>query len=455
MFKRFFLKPREITKETEPEAEQTTKVDEDVTVLTSPDRSSVADITEMINTHILCFETDPHDVHIFEQMLGNVYKLSFAHTESEFLAMYSANEYQFILLSRHSSRSQPSLGNEQSQYSCLPARRSKDHRDSRDSDKRRCSQELIIKLVSEIRMKYKRHELPIMVVTTSDDIWTLGEDINDCIMRPINKSELLYRINLHSSICQAVKLEIEQNKKLVLLHNLLPKHIVKRLVANPNTLIADYHQSVTILFADMVGFTAITSEYPMETIVNFLDTLYRKFDDLTEKHKVWKNEVVGDEYMVVCGHTQYIDSVLCVSRIISLGKDMLKMVKDVDCGIHHDINIRIGVHTGPVYSGVIGRIRPRYCFIGDTINVASRMESTGIPNAIHVSSATYENMESHIQETFFKRHPVHVKGKGIMQTYLYTENPECCNVHSENAIYYLSLSDNVVTNSDARIHSSN
>lgn len=209
------------------------------------------------------------------------------------------------------------------------------------------------------------------------------------------------------------KLEEEQNKSESLLQNILPVLIATRLKENEYP-IADGFESVTILFADIVGFTPLAEKMQPEKLIILLNEMFSKFDVLTEMHKLEKIKTIGDAYMVVGGLPKKDkDHALNVANFALEIRDFLsKYNSDFD----QNLSIRIGIHTGPVVAGVIGIKKFSYDVWGNTVNIASRMESHGIPGKIQVSETTYKLLENRFVLT--ERGVLDIKGKGLMKTYL-------------------------------------
>lgn len=212
------------------------------------------------------------------------------------------------------------------------------------------------------------------------------------------------------------KLESERKRTERLLLNILPQPIAERLKQEETT-IADQFPEATVLFADVVGFTQLSSEISAAELVVLLNRLFSMFDQLAEQHGVEKIKTIGDAYMVVAGlPTPRSDH---AQAIANLAIDMQQAVAHFNAELNQSLSIRIGINTGPVVAGVIGLKRFIYDLWGDTVNIASRMESQGIAGVIQVSEATYECLKQ--QYLFQKRGTIHIKGKGEMTTYLLTD----------------------------------
>ncbi|MGF1535186.1 MAG: adenylate/guanylate cyclase domain-containing protein [Elainellaceae cyanobacterium] len=223
------------------------------------------------------------------------------------------------------------------------------------------------------------------------------------------------------------QLERERRKSENLLLNILPPSIAARLKAGHRE-IADGFADATVLFADLVNFTQLAETRSPHELVQLLNTIFSAFDALTERFGLEKIKTIGDAYMVVGG--------LPVPRpdhaeaIAELALAMQQEVKRLCRQTGESIEIRIGINTGPVTAGVIGTKKFIYDLWGDTVNVASRMESHGLAGAIQVSETTYERLRHRYQ--FSVRRNVSVKGKGAMTTYVLTENRQHTNMQSRS-----------------------
>ncbi|XP_041349323.1 guanylate cyclase soluble subunit beta-2-like [Gigantopelta aegis] len=210
------------------------------------------------------------------------------------------------------------------------------------------------------------------------------------------------------------ELEKEKKKTDLLLYQLLPPKVANQL-KNGKQVEAEKFDAVTIMFSDIVQFTNMAAACSPLQIVNMLNKLYQKFDEKTNEHDVYKVETIGDAYMVVGGVPEKTTS--HAEQVVSFAIDLIQEATSVvspDSG--KPIQIRIGVHSGPVVAGVVGMKMPRFCLFGDTVNTASRMESHGVPCRIHISSFTMEYLKTAPFQAK-RRGNVMVKGKGIMKTY--------------------------------------
>ena len=209
------------------------------------------------------------------------------------------------------------------------------------------------------------------------------------------------------------QLEVARRRADALLLNVLPVSIAARLKRTPAT-IADGYDEVTVLFADIVNFTTMSAEADPVDVVAFLNDIFSQFDDLATKHGLEKIKTIGDAYMVAGGlPTPRPDH---CEAVIAFGLDMLDILRRCKAWHGQTVHMRIGVNTGPVVAGVIGRRKFIYDLWGDTVNTASRMEAFGLENVIQVTQAVRDKLQE--RYTFEERGPIEVKGKGLMTTWL-------------------------------------
>ncbi|XP_015606851.1 guanylate cyclase 2G isoform X2 [Cephus cinctus] len=221
-------------------------------------------------------------------------------------------------------------------------------------------------------------------------------------------------------VLRAHELRCEKGKSDRLLYQMLPPAVVRQL-KQQRQVPAENFDSVTIYFSDIVGFTKLSAKSTPMEVVNLLNTLYRLFDSRIRKYDVYKVETIGDAYMVVSGLPQRNGS-RHVAEIATMSLDLLAGIR---CYViphkpEEKLEIRIGINTGPCVAGIVGTTMPRYCLFGDTINTASRMESTGEAMKIHISQSTKEALDLLGGYTTELRGSMEVKGKGLMNTYWLT-----------------------------------
>ena len=246
-------------------------------------------------------------------------------------------------------------------------------------------------------------------VRTKDEIGQLGTNFN-----AMADTIQLHSENLEELVKQRTsELTEEKATSERLLLNVLPGPIAERLKTG-ESLIVDRFDAVSVMFADLAGFTTFASNTSPEALVTMLNELFSMFDKLAEQHGLEKIKTIGDAYMVVAGIPQPI-----ADHATALAHMALDMIAGIDAYAKRTgspLSIRIGIHTGSVVAGVIGTKKFIYDLWGDTVNMASRMESTGLPGRIQVSETTFKLLETQFE--LEPRGPVEVKGKGLMNTFL-------------------------------------
>lgn len=267
-------------------------------------------------------------------------------------------------------------------------------------------------------------DTPVIMLSALDELDAVVSCIergaDDYLQKPFNPVLLTARINA----CLEKKrlrdqeraffeeLQVEREKSERLLRNILPVSIAERLKSGETT-IADDFGDVTVLFADLVEFTRLASTVPAPDLVQLLNEVFSQFDWLVELHRLEKIKTIGDAYMVVGG--------LPVPRadhpeaVAEMALDMMKVVARIQPPGGVRLNLRVGISTGPVVAGIIGSKKFIYDLWGDTVNIASRMESHGEIGRIHVSETTYDRLKG--SYFFEERGEVEIKGKGTMPTY--------------------------------------
>uniref|UniRef100_A0A669DCJ5 Guanylate cyclase n=1 Tax=Oreochromis niloticus TaxID=8128 RepID=A0A669DCJ5_ORENI len=240
-------------------------------------------------------------------------------------------------------------------------------------------------------------------------------NIIDSMLRMLEQ----YSSNLEDLIRERTEeLEVEKQRTEKLLSEMLPPSVAEALKTGA-TVEPEFFDQVTIYFSDIVGFTTISSLSDPIEVVDLLNDLYTLFDAVLSNHDVYKVETIGDAYMVASGlpkrngnkHAAEIAN-MSLNILSSVGTFHMRHMPDVP------VRIRIGIHSGPCVAGVVGLTMPRYCLFGDTVNTASRMESTGLPYRIHVNMSTVKILRS-LNEGYKieVRGKTELKGKGIEETY--------------------------------------
>ncbi|PIP96671.1 MAG: hypothetical protein COW00_15000 [Bdellovibrio sp. CG12_big_fil_rev_8_21_14_0_65_39_13] len=210
-----------------------------------------------------------------------------------------------------------------------------------------------------------------------------------------------------------MKIEREKQKSENLLLNILPVKIADRLKSGEK-IISDKLDSVTILFADLVGFTVLASKTQAPELVAILNRIFSDFDDLCEQTRAEKIKTIGDSYMVISPLGS--DASKGAQIMISFAQQMLKILSQINRENDLSLQLRIGIHTGPAIAGVIGKKKFSYDLWGDTINIASRLESHGIPDQIQISESTQLLIKDYFKNEY--RGEIELKGKGKFKTFL-------------------------------------
>ena len=198
-----------------------------------------------------------------------------------------------------------------------------------------------------------------------------------------------------------------------LLTNLMPRSIADRLIAGED-LIADRHDSVTVLFADVAGFTELSLHLSAKSLVRLLNDLFSKFDAIVEKHGAEKIKIIGDAYMVAGG--LFDRSGNHADHLADIALDMQQAVADFREQTGHKLKLRVGMHSGPVIAGVIGKNKLAYDLWGNTVNTANLMENQGLPDEIQITVETRDMLSDSYRT--IRRGEISLKGQSPRTTYL-------------------------------------
>jgi class 3 adenylate cyclase/CheY-like chemotaxis protein len=268
--------------------------------------------------------------------------------------------------------------------------------------------------------------MPVIVVSAVDDISSavkcLELGAEDYLTKPFDP--VLLRARINSSLTRKRQadterlylrlLEQEEERADRLILNVLPRPIAERLKRG-DTVIADHFDDVTVMFADLVGFTSLAAERPASDVVALLDDVFTRFDRLTISHGLEKIKTIGDAYLAVGGLTNSTGGDLVAT--VEMAFEMLDTVATFDGAME----LRIGIHAGPVVAGVIGTHKFSYDLWGDTVNIAARMESHGVAGRIQVSEVVRDRLSG--QFSFDDRGPIEVRNRGTMKTYFVRRPP--------------------------------
>jgi class 3 adenylate cyclase len=266
--------------------------------------------------------------------------------------------------------------------------------------------------------------IPVIMISALDELDSTVRCIEagaeDYLPKPFNPVLLRARINAslekkrlrdrEQAILAELRAEKERSEALLL--NILPRQIVERM-RQGETVIADHVNAATILFSDIVDFTSLSAELPADATVALLGEVFSRFDALAARQGLEKIKTIGDGYMVAGGVPEARDDHAVAVAEMALA--MLDAVETMGLAPAELLQLRIGLHTGPLIAGVLGTHKFVYDVWGDTVNTAKRMESYGQPGRIHISAATREALGE-----AFRCEPrglIEIKGKGAMDTY--------------------------------------
>lgn len=287
-------------------------------------------------------------------------------------------------------------------------------------------------LLTEIKSDPFLRHLPVIVASGMNELESVARCIElgaeDFLPKPVNSTILrarvtaslerkrlrdLDRLRLIQLQQEKQLLEIEKEKSERLLLNILPQAIAERLKGGERN-IAERFAEVTVLFVDIVDFTTLANETDPEDLVTILNELFSRFDRLAERYGLEKIKTIGDSYLVVGGLP--LPRPDHAEAVAEMALEMLASVRDLNSDSGINLRVRIGINSGPVVAGVIGRKKFTYDLWGTAVNLASRMQSNGLPDHIHLSEGTRRLLRGHFKVT--ERGTVHCKGHGEVRSYL-------------------------------------
>lgn len=267
-------------------------------------------------------------------------------------------------------------------------------------------------------------------VTTANGVWTNRVGDPAGYMFPghaLIKAFIILTSFAIATMLAMILIERIQHKNL--LYKIMPQSAIQKLQRGQT--VVEHYKIVTIFFSDIVSFTSMAGDMSPLQVMNMLNDLYIAFDKLVDQHNVYKVETIGDAYMVVGGAPHECPAPEAAERVASFALDALECVKNFKAPNGDRINIRAGMASGPVVAGVVGKSMPRYCFFGDTVNFASRMESSSKTMKIQCSDFTYRllndapNYEFSLEERQQDGETgVNVKGKGHRHTWWILDKSE-------------------------------
>jgi adenylate cyclase len=280
-------------------------------------------------------------------------------------------------------------------------------------------------VLTRLRATERTAHIPVIMISSLDEMDSVVRCIEagaeDYLPKPWNPVILQARIQACIEKKQLrdrerhhlVRLEEAHRKSETLLLNILPVQVVRRLQQG-EAVIADRYDDVTVLFSDVVGFTRFSAGLPAPQVVEVLNVVFCEFDRIARELGIEKIKTVGDAYMAVAGLPEPCPD--HAARIATMALRMLHAADRAGSSLGNALQVRIGIHTGPVVAGIIGTHKFAYDIWGDAVNVASRMEAQGLPGEIQASHETFSRLRD--QFAWIPRGEIDIKGKGPMATYL-------------------------------------
>ena len=267
-------------------------------------------------------------------------------------------------------------------------------------------------------------EIPVIMISALDEMESIVRCIEagavDYLPKPFAPALLRARIRAslenkllrdrERAMIEELRIAKERNEALLL--SILPKAVVDR-INEGAVMVADHVPDATILFADIVNFTPFSGTLPPSEVVGMLNRIFSAFDRLVEQLGAEKIKTIGDGYMVAVGLPEPREDHCIVAARLAFA--MLRSLAQIRIEIGAPIQLRIGMHTGPAVAGVIGERKFAYDIWGTTVNIASRMESHGMPDRVHVSKAVADRLEGRFR--IIPRGTIEVKGAGLMETF--------------------------------------
>ena len=277
-------------------------------------------------------------------------------------------------------------------------------------------------LLLQLKESARWQHLPILMISGDSEIESAIRCIEvgaeDYLQKPFNRVLLKARISAcidKKRLADEMKAQNDRYKSL--LTRILPEAVVKRLDGGEQQ-IADRFESTSILFSDLVGFTKLSARLSPAVLIKTLDKVFSAFDAIAEEYGVEKIKTIGDAYMAAAG--------LPVSRedhadvLLQMGLAMITKLSELKETLGLPLEMRVGIHSGPVAAGIIGEKRFLYDVWGDTVNIASRLEANGQPGHVHLSEETKTALTRPKNYPLIATGGVHLKGKGFVESYLIT-----------------------------------
>ncbi len=275
--------------------------------------------------------------------------------------------------------------------------------------------------ITHLKADPKTADIPVIFISAlnqiEDKVKGFTSGAVDYVSKPFQKEEVIARVTTHLKLRQAQKaIEVEQQKSEDLLKNVLPISVVNELKETGKSVPQSF-SDVSILFSDIVNFTSYSSQLDPITLIEELNVMFTKFDEIMEENGCERIKTIGDAYLAVCGvTTKQVDHAI---RLTKAAKEMVTYLVERNSTADIKWMVRIGIHSGEIVGGIVGTKKYIYDIFGDSVNIASRMESNSTPLSINISEDTYNKIKDHF--TCIKREPIEVKGKGLTNMYFVEE----------------------------------
>jgi adenylate cyclase len=251
----------------------------------------------------------------------------------------------------------------------------------------------------ELKRDPKTAAMPVIMITALNErrerLMGIEAGANDFLNKPVDLQDVILRVgNAVYTKRLYDRLQIEQEKSERLLLNILPERIAERMKAG-ETNIAETYLDVTVVFADLAGFTGLAAHIPVQELLALLNEIFTSFDALTARRGLEKIKTIGDAYMAAGGLIPAQRD--CSVSAATLAFDMQQEIAKINGQYNTSIRLRVGINQGPVIAGVIGQTKLTYDLWGDTVNVASRLESLAQPGSVQISQGVYERVKDAFQ----------------------------------------------------------
>ncbi|MFD0981946.1 adenylate/guanylate cyclase domain-containing protein [Tropicimonas aquimaris] len=279
-----------------------------------------------------------------------------------------------------------------------------------------------IELLARLKANDDWRQIPVIMVSGLNEIHAVTRCIEagaeDYLEKPVDQVLLNSRVRacLEKRRWQLrereyiAQIEYERDRADALLHTMLPAPVIQRL-RDGEDVIADRFETATVVFADIVDFTPMAASMPPADLVKRLTSVFLAFDDIAHQHGIEKIKTIGDAYMAACGIPEPRED--HAHRSLDFARDLIRATSDQT----EALSIRVGMHCGPVIAGLVGRVRFVYDIWGETVNLASRLEATGVPGRIHLSAPAFRLVEDAFESAPDTRVQT-LKGIGEIQTFV-------------------------------------